>query len=104
MTYLTAGDHIVTNIDVLCLTEYHGLYIGNDEVIHLTESEARVVKTSLYSFLMEMTYALNALQIIRMKQLKKRKTLLGMVAITCFTITANSSLIIVSLVNALQIK
>jgi hypothetical protein len=50
MTFLTAGDHIVTNIDVLGLTEHHGLYIGNDEVIHLTESEARVVKTSLYFF------------------------------------------------------
>lgn len=38
MQKFIAGDHLVTKIDPLGLTQHHGLYIGNDEVIHLGKS------------------------------------------------------------------
>ena len=31
------GDHLVTNIDPLGLTEHHGLYVGHGHVIHLSK-------------------------------------------------------------------
>lgn len=31
------GDHLVTNIDALGLTEHHGLYVGHGHVIHLSK-------------------------------------------------------------------
>ncbi|ESE40319.1 lecithin retinol acyltransferase family protein [Shewanella decolorationis] len=31
------GDHLVTNIDPLGLTEHHGLYVGHGNVIHLSK-------------------------------------------------------------------
>lgn len=34
MKKFKAGDHLVTNIDPLGLTEHHGLCVGNDQVIH----------------------------------------------------------------------
>ncbi|MBW0279909.1 acyltransferase [Shewanella xiamenensis] len=37
MQALQPGDHLVTNIDVLGLTEHHGLYVGNGNVIHLSK-------------------------------------------------------------------
>jgi hypothetical protein len=38
MQKFIAGDHLVTKIDPLGLTQHHGLCIGNDEVIHLGKS------------------------------------------------------------------
>ncbi|WP_434939697.1 lecithin retinol acyltransferase family protein [Shewanella sp. HL-SH8] len=49
MQTFQSGDHLVTNIDNLGLTEHHGLYIGNDSVIHLAKSGI-VEKTSLWQF------------------------------------------------------
>jgi hypothetical protein len=37
MKLFQPGDHLVTNIDPLGLTEHHGLYVGNDNVIHLSK-------------------------------------------------------------------
>ncbi|MBO2583549.1 lecithin retinol acyltransferase family protein [Shewanella algae] len=37
MKKFKAGDHLVTNIDPLGLTEHHGLYVGNGMVIHQTK-------------------------------------------------------------------
>ncbi|SUI72370.1 NC domain [Shewanella putrefaciens] len=37
MQVLQPGDHLVTNIDPLGLTEHHGLYIGRGNVIHLSK-------------------------------------------------------------------
>ncbi|MGI2091639.1 lecithin retinol acyltransferase family protein [Shewanella oncorhynchi] len=37
MQVLQPGDHLVTNIDPLGLTEHHGLYVGHGNVIHLSK-------------------------------------------------------------------
>ena len=37
MQVLLLGDHLVTNIDPFGLTEHHGLYVGNGNVIHLSK-------------------------------------------------------------------
>ncbi|MCP3128811.1 lecithin retinol acyltransferase family protein [Shewanella sp. KJ2020] len=37
MQVLQPGDHLVTNIDFLGLTEHHGLYVGHGNVIHLSK-------------------------------------------------------------------
>ncbi|MBI1674308.1 MULTISPECIES: lecithin retinol acyltransferase family protein [Shewanella] len=37
MQALQPGDHLVTNIDFLGLTEHHGLYVGHGNVIHLSK-------------------------------------------------------------------
>lgn len=31
------GDHLVLNIDLIGLTEHHGLFVGNEQVIHLSK-------------------------------------------------------------------
>lgn len=38
MQKLIAGDHLVTKIDALGLTQHHGLYVGDGQVIHLGKS------------------------------------------------------------------
>jgi hypothetical protein len=38
MQTFRAGDHLVTNLDIIGLTEHHGLYIGDDMVIHLSKA------------------------------------------------------------------
>ncbi|MBO2660798.1 lecithin retinol acyltransferase family protein [Shewanella algae] len=43
------GDHLVTNIDALGITEHHGLYVGHGTVIHLSK-EGFVSEISLMSF------------------------------------------------------
>lgn len=39
MQQLITGDHLVTNIDIVGLTEHHGLYIGDDTVVHLSKNK-----------------------------------------------------------------
>ena len=50
MEYLRPGDHLVVNVDVLGITEHHGLYIGNDEVIHLCAHAKQVILSCLATF------------------------------------------------------
>lgn len=39
MQQFKIGDHLVTNIDIAGLTEHHGLYVGDDKVIHLSKNK-----------------------------------------------------------------
>ena len=39
MQQFKTGDHLVTNIDIAGLTEHHGLYVGDDKVIHLSKNK-----------------------------------------------------------------
>ncbi|PKI12737.1 lecithin retinol acyltransferase family protein [Colwellia sp. 12G3] len=50
MTVFKTGDHLVTNIDILGVTEHHGLYMGQGDVIHLTGQYSEILKTSVHSF------------------------------------------------------
>jgi hypothetical protein len=50
MLNFSKGDHLVTNIDIAGVTEHHGIYVGNQMVIHLTAEDEEVVLTGLYSF------------------------------------------------------
>lgn len=43
MQQFKIGDHLVTNIDITGLIEHHGLYVGDDMVIHL--SKTKIVET-----------------------------------------------------------
>ena len=50
MEYLLPGDHLVVNVDVLGITEHHGLYIGNGEVIHLCAHAKQVILSCIATF------------------------------------------------------
>ncbi|WP_133147060.1 lecithin retinol acyltransferase family protein, partial [Vibrio lentus] len=50
MEHLQPGDHLVVNVDVFGITEHHGLYIGNDEVIHLCAHSKQVILSCLATF------------------------------------------------------
>jgi len=50
MATFSRGDHIVTNIDIVGITEHHGLYIGEGDVIHLSRKNGGVVRSSLSAF------------------------------------------------------
>lgn len=50
MTKLLKGDHLVTNIDLLGITEHHGIYIGYEQVIHKDITSEMIVQTDLYAF------------------------------------------------------
>ncbi|MBU1668193.1 lecithin retinol acyltransferase family protein [bacterium] len=50
MATYSRGNHLVTNIDIVGMTEHHGLYIGNGEVIHLSRKGGGVLCTSLSYF------------------------------------------------------
>lgn len=49
MQKFIAGDHLVTKIDALGLTQHHGLCVGDDQVIHLGKS-GLVEQSSLGEF------------------------------------------------------
>ena len=49
MQQFKTGDHLVTNIDIAGLTEHHGLYVGDDKVIHLSKNKI-VESVSLQAF------------------------------------------------------
>lgn len=49
MNTFNPGDHLVTNIDILGLFEHHGLYVGDERVIHLKKTGV-IEKTSLFLF------------------------------------------------------
>ena len=50
MEQLQPGDHLVVNIDVLGITEHHGLYIGNGDAIHLCAHAQQVILSCLATF------------------------------------------------------
>ncbi len=50
MGKFTRGDHIVTNIDIVGITEHHGLYVGEGKVIHLSRENSGIVRSSLSYF------------------------------------------------------
>jgi len=50
MATFSKGDHIVTNIDRVGVTEHHGLYIGKGNVIHLSRESGGVICSSLSVF------------------------------------------------------
>ena len=50
MAKFSRGDHIVANIDIFGVTEHHGLYIGNGQVIHLSRESGGVIRSSIAYF------------------------------------------------------
>lgn len=50
MEHLQPGDHLVVNIDIFGITEHHGLYIGNADVIHLCAKAKQVILSCLATF------------------------------------------------------
>ncbi|MDA9556990.1 lecithin retinol acyltransferase family protein [Vibrio sp.] len=50
MAIYQLGDHLVTNIDILGATEHHGIYTGNNQVIHLSQEAGCVIQSTLCFF------------------------------------------------------
>jgi hypothetical protein len=50
MSKFSKGDQLVTNVDIAGLTEHHGVYVGNNLVIHFSAERDEIIETDLFSF------------------------------------------------------
>ncbi|WP_447077815.1 lecithin retinol acyltransferase family protein [Shewanella algae] len=76
MKKFKAGDHLVTNIDPLGLTEHHGLCVGNDQVIH-QRKDGFVEQLSLSEFSGGAKVRRKAIAYDRDGAVERAKSLLG---------------------------
>ncbi|BCV36056.1 lecithin retinol acyltransferase family protein [Shewanella indica] len=76
MKKFKAGDHLVTNIDPLGLTEHHGLCVGNDQVIH-QRKDGFVERLSLSEFSGGAKVRRKAIAYDRDGAVERAKSLLG---------------------------
>ncbi|MBO2694656.1 lecithin retinol acyltransferase family protein [Shewanella algae] len=76
MKKFKAGDHLVTNIDPLGLTEHHGLCVGHDQVIH-QRKDGVVEQVTLTEFAEGAKIRRRAIAYDREGAIERAKSLLG---------------------------